>query len=101
MNLKPCLFGTTNITKYSDKEKWMYSNSGIAIDGAGTWNFGNDYANNVIIVAVDNNSSSCTDNCKNNFLVLGKGPTNGINGSFRSPEKKFSINFSKANTKFC
>ena len=25
----------------------------------------------------------------------------GINGSFGSPEKRFSINFSKANTKFC
>ena len=38
---------------------------------------------------------------KNNFLVLGEGPTYGINGSFGSPEKKFSINFSKASTKFC
>ena len=25
----------------------------------------------------------------------------GINGSFGAPEKKFDINFSKANTKFC
>ena len=38
---------------------------------------------------------------KNNFLVLGEGPTYGINGSFGSLEKKFSINFSKASTKFC
>ena len=47
---------------------------------------------------VDNSSSSHTDNCKNNFLVLGEGPTYGINGSF---EKKSSINFSKVNTRFC
>ena len=33
--------------------------------------------------------------------MLGEGPTYGINGSFGSPEKKFSINFSKANSKFC
>ena len=33
--------------------------------------------------------------------MLGEGPTFGINGSFGSPEKKFSINFSKANTTFC
>ena len=33
--------------------------------------------------------------------MLGEGPTYIINGSFGSPEKKFSINFSKANTKFC
>ena len=33
--------------------------------------------------------------------MLGEKPTFGINGSFGSAEKKFSINFSKANTKFC
>ena len=47
-----------------------------------------------------NSSSSHTDNCKNNFWILRKGPTYGINGSFGSPEKKVNINFSKANTKF-
>ena len=40
------------------------------------------------------------DNRKNNFLVLGEGPNFGINGSFGSAEKKFSINFCKTNTKF-
>ena len=38
--------------------------------------------------------------CKNEFLVLGEGPTCGINGSFGSAGEKFSINFSKANPKF-
>ena len=33
--------------------------------------------------------------------MLGEGPTYDINGSFDSPEKRFSINFSKVNTKFC
>ena len=37
---------------------------------------------------------------KNNFLVLGEGHSFWINGSFDSAEKKFSINFRKANTKF-
>ena len=35
------------------------------------------------------------------FLISGEGDTLGINGSFGDPEKKCSINFSKANTKFC
>ena len=65
------------------------------------WNFDNEFAKNVIIFGVDNNSSSHADNPKNNFLVVSEGPTYGINGSFGSEEKKFSINFSKANTKFC
>ena len=38
---------------------------------------------------------------KNNFLILAEGDTFGINASFGAPEKTFSINFSKANTKFC
>ena len=33
--------------------------------------------------------------------MQGKGRTFGINGRFGSPEKKFSINFSKSNTKCC
>ena len=50
---------------------------------------------------MDNSSSSHSDNRKNNFLILGEGPTYGINESFGSLEKKFSINFTKASTKFC
>ena len=34
-------------------------------------------------------------------MILSTGPTFGINRRFGSPEKKFSINFTKANTKFC
>ena len=33
--------------------------------------------------------------------MIGEGPTYGINGKFGSPKKKFSIIFTKANTKFC
>ena len=33
--------------------------------------------------------------------MLGEGPTFAIIGRFDSAEKNFSINFSKANTKFC
>ena len=95
------LFGTTNIVKDSDKEKYVFSCYRIALDGTGEWNFGNEFARNVVIFCVDNSSSSHTDNCKNDFLVLGEGDTFGINESFGIPEKRFSINFAKAKTKFC
>ena len=98
---KNCLFGATNIVKNCDKEKDLYSGYGITFDSAGSWSFDNDFARNVIVFGVDNSSSSHADTRKNNFLVLGEGPTYGVNGGFRSPEKKFSINFTKANTKFC
>ena len=99
--LKNCLFSAANIVKNSDEEKWVYNGYGIAFDCAGLWNFDNEFAKNVVIFGVDNSSSSHTDNRKNNFFVLGKGPTYSINGSFSHQKKKFSIFFSKANTNFC
>ena len=78
--------GSTNIVKNGDKEKRVYSGYGITCNGAGSWKFGNDFARNVVIFAVDNSSPSHTDNHKNNFLVLGESATYGINRSFGSPE---------------
>ena len=89
------------IVKNSDKEKYVYSGYEISLDRADSWSFDNDFARNVAIFGVDNSSSSHSDNRKNNFLVLGEGPTYGINGGFGSREKMFSIDFSKTNTKFC
>ena len=78
----------------------MYNGYGMAINGAGSWSFSNDFPRNVIIFCIDNSSSSHTDNCKNNFQSKVR-PTDNINGSINTAEKTFSINFSKAKTKFC
>ena len=88
--LKNCLFGATNIVKNTDKGKYVYSGCGIALDGKGEWSFGSGYARNMIF-GVDNSSSSHAVNLKNNFLVLGKGDTFGINGSYGTPEKRVLI----------
>ena len=69
------------MVKISDKEKYVYSGYGITFDSAGKWSFDNGTARNVIITGVDNSSSSHSDNCKNNFLILGDGPIFGVNGS--------------------
>ena len=56
----------------------------------GFWSFDSDTARNVVIVGVDANlqcSSFHIDDPKNNFLVLGKGPTEVINGSIGAAEK--------------
>ena len=65
----------------------MYSGYGITFDSACSCSFDNDTARNVITFGVDNSSSFHADNCKNIFLILGEGPTFGINWSFGSPEK--------------
>ena len=79
---------------------WVCSDYGIAFNGKGEWNFGNDFARNVIIFGVDSSSSSHTDNRKIKLLILGEWNTFGLNGSFGAPEKKFSINFIKEKTNF-
>ena len=79
----------------------MYSGYGITFDGTNCWSFGNGTARNDTFFGVDNSSSSHVDNRKNNFLILGLGPTFAINGSLGSPDKKFNISFPNANTKFC
>ena len=79
----------------------MHSSYGIAFDGKDLWSFGNSYARNVVNFGVNTSSSSRIGNLKNKFLILGEEFTFPINGSFGSPEKKFSINFSEANTKPC
>ena len=94
-------FGATNILKNSDKEKYVYSGYEITFDSEGSWSFDNDLTRNVIIFGIDNSLPSHFDNLEHNFLILGEVPTYDINGSFGSPEKKFIINFTKANTNFC
>ena len=64
----------------------MYSGYGIAFDSNGDWNFGKEFVRNGLIFGVSNSSSSHTDNCKNNCLILGEGDTLPINESFAAPK---------------
>ena len=67
----------------------MCSGYGIAFDGKGRLNFGNDFARNVF--EVDNSPSSHTGNDKINFQALGEGPTYGTNGSFGPAQKSLVL----------
>ena len=88
-----CLFVATTIVK---KSMCILAMCILAFDGRSEWNFVNDFTRNVAIFDVDNSSSSHNNNCKDNFLVLGKGDTFGINRNLGATEKRFSINFSEA-----
>ena len=95
---KNCLFRATSTVKNSDKEKYMNSSYGKTFDSAGSWSSDNDTTRNTIIFCVDGSSSSHADNRKNIFLVLGGGPTFGINRIFGSPEEMQTQNFARACT---
>ena len=83
-----CLFGTVKLTRNADKSKFSYKGQEIVFDGKSFRSFDNDTAKKVVIFCVDNSSSPHIDNPKNNFLVLGKEPTEGINRSVGTAEKK-------------
>ena len=79
----------SQLVRNAIKSKFTYSDWRIAFDGEGSWSCGNHVARNLVIIGVDDNSSSShTDNRKNYLLVLGEGPTQGINDSTGATEKK-------------
>ena len=50
---------------------------------------------NVIISGVDMSSSVHIDNKKKDILILGKGPTQGLDDTTITAEAQYSINFFK------
>ena len=65
---KNWLYGANNIVKHSDQEKYVCSSGyEITFDGTGLLGFDNDFNRNVIIVVVDNSSSSHSEDGNNDF----------------------------------
>ena len=91
--LKNCLFGAVTLTKNTDIDKYGYSGYGIGFDRRSSFSFsGGGFSQNVLIFGADMNSSSHIDNKKKDMLVLGKGPTQGLEHTLAA-EKMCSINF--------
>ena len=98
--LKNCLFGAVTLTKNSDIEKYGYSGYGIGFDRRSSFTYpGGGFGQNVLIFGVDMSSSAHIDNKKKDILVLGKGPTQGLEHTLTA-EKMYSINFTVTNKKF-
>ena len=95
------MFGAVKLTSNADIDKYLYSGYGIGFDRKGSFSFpGGGFGLNVIIFGVDMSSSVHVDNKKKDILILGKGPTQGLEHTLTA-EKMYSINFSKGYTKFC
>ena len=61
---------------------------------------GGGYGENVIIFGLDMSSSFHIDNKKKDILILGTGPTQGLENTLTA-EKMYSTNFTEKNKKFC
>ena len=96
---KNCLFGAVTLTKHADIEKYGHSGFGIGFDRRSSFSFPETgFSQNVLIFGVDMSSSAHIDNKKKDILVLGKGPTQGLEHTITA-EKKYSINFTVTNKK--
>ena len=99
--LKSCLFGAVTLSKNAVINKYGYSGYGIGFDRKSNFPFpGGGFGQNKLIFGVDMSSSAHIDNKKNDILVLGKRPTQGLEHSLTA-EKMYSINYTVIRKKFC
>ena len=89
------------MTKNNDIDKYKYSGYGLRFNRKAEFSVGNGFGRNCIIFGVDVNSSLHVDNKKKAILILGKCPTQGLDGTTLTAQKKYSINFTENNKKFC
>ena len=76
--LENWLFGSVKLTKNADIDKYIYFGFGIGFDRQASFSIGNETSKNAIIFGVDMSSSTKIDNRKKYILILGKGPTHGL-----------------------
>ena len=89
------------MTKNTDIEKYEYSGYRIGFDRRSSFSSpGGGLGQNILIFGVDMSSSAHIDNKKKDILVLGKGPTQGLEHTLTA-EKMYSINFTITNKKVC
>ena len=96
------MFGAVTLTKNAgiDIDKYGYSGYGIGFDKKSSFSFpSGGFGQNVIIFGVDVSSSVHVDN-KKYILILGKGPTQGLEHTLLA-EKMYSISFTGTKKKFC
>ena len=77
--IENCLFCAVKLTKHNnDVDLYKYSRYGIGFDRKGFFSIGNKIGRNVIIFGVGMSSSAKIDNRKKDILIVGKGPTEGL-----------------------
>ena len=99
--IKNCLFREFTLTKNTDIEKYKYSGYGIEFDRRSSFSFtGGGFGQNVLIFRADMSTSIHIDNKKKDILVLGRGPTQGLESTLTG-ETMYLINFTATKKKFC
>ena len=90
--LENCMFGAVKLTINADISKYKYSGCGIGFDGHGAFLFTSDgFGQNVMIFDVGMSSSVHVGNKKKDILIMGEGPTQGIDATTLTAEKNIQL----------
>ena len=82
-------------------DKYKCSRYGIGSDRKGTFSVGNGFGRNCIIFGVDTSYATHVHNKKKGILILGEGPTLGLDGTKLTSEKLYSVKFTENKKTFC
>ena len=95
------LFGSVKLTKNADLDKYKYTGYGIRFDSRSECLFTDgSYGKNVIIFGADMRSSVHVDNKRKGNVILGEGPTQGLDDTTLAAEAKYAINFTQSRKRF-
>ena len=100
--MKNCFPGSVKLTKNTDPDKYKYSGYGIGFASCSYYLLPNNTTRRyVIIFGADMNSSVHICNKGKDILILGDGPTQGLDDTTLTAEAIYSINFTQSKKKFC
>ena len=97
---RSCLKQSNNLTYYYGHKVNVYIVSELGVSSSNDSDSTRKNCLFGVIFGVDMSSSAHIDNKKKDLLVLGKGPTQGLEHTLTA-EKMYSISFNVTNKKFC
>ena len=88
------MFANLKIIENDDPDKCSYSGYGVAFTSRSDFSLlDGSMGKNIIIFGVDMSSSVHIDNKKKDILILGTGPTQGLDDTMLTAEAQYSIIF--------
>ena len=95
------LFGSVKLTKNADPGKYIYTGYGIGFDLLSKFSLPDSSVGKIVIIfGADMSSFSHIDNKGKDILILGEGPTQGLDDTTLTAEAKYPINFTQLRKRF-
>ena len=91
-----CLFGSVELTKTTNPDKQKYYRYGIGFDTRSDFPLPDGSAGKSVIIFGVENSFSVHIDGKKKILILGEGPTQGLDNATIIAEVKYPINFTNS-----